>query len=200
MITQEEFVWFVEMGGLTNRQALYLRLNVGIDDAPLKQAEIARRFGVSHQAVSCVVGTAKRKVCACPFAPDRIDGPRHRASSYNPGSGYRGVMTVRKAEKIIGRPVSVSGPKNGFVRVGCYDVFGQSLYETARNIPAALELLIRANYASSRLFVLRRDRYRCFNCGAFRAGHCGHLSGRSTGPSQTPENMFALCRGCYWGF
>ena len=106
-------------------------------------------------------------------------------------------MTQKDAEKIIGVEVAVEARPRGYFRASCVDCFGVTLMETARNVSQALALLVRSNYASSRKFVLERDKYRCVNCGAFGAMQCDHVRARSHGRDDRPENLFALCDGCH---
>jgi ATP-dependent DNA helicase RecQ len=58
-------------------------------------------------------------------------------------------------------------------------------------------LAVKANWNTIRTFVLKRDGYRCVECGASQNLHVHHLVPRHLGGSDEPANLITLCAGCH---
>jgi len=194
-ISQPDFVELVERAGLTKKESDYFRLFMGIDGPPLPPNEIASLKGIGRSnAVSGIV-RSRNKLAALPFCfpiPTRVRRPKVICALKLPT-----MMTQKMAEKIIAGPVAIGEFEGGYVRVACYDPFGEVISETGRNIPAALSNLVNANYKRAREFVFKRDKYRCTNCGKFEACQADHVKPRSQGRCDHVDNLKTLCDGCH---
>lgn len=206
-VNQADFVDVVEQARLTRKESLALRLYLGVDDEPLPPRKIERRVSISARRASGLIMRAKRKITErCAYVPFILDRPTPKPVKSAFKKQRRPVpfmMTLSKAEKIVGGSIGVGEPdklKNhrlGYVRVACVDAFGAVLSETGRSVAEALELLVRSNYSRSREFVMKRDNYRCTNCGAIKGVDVDHVVPRSKGRCDHPSNLTCLCPACH---
>lgn len=207
-INQADFVDVVEQARLTRKESITLRLYLGVDGEPMPSRKIAKQAPVTASAARCHIGRAKKKIRErCAYVPFLLDRPKTKSvkSAFKqPRRSLPFMMTLSKAEKIVGGSIGVGEPdklKNhrlGYVRVACVDAFGEVLSETGRSVAEALELLVRSNYSRSREFVMKRDNYRCTNCGAIKGVDADHVIPRARGARcDHPSNLTCLCPPCH---
>jgi hypothetical protein len=197
-LSLDEFSELVERARIPNREAALLRLVLGVDDEPVSPRRAGILMGVSSGWSFTAVRRARDRISKLPVHVELPPATlRRKVATYHRPPRTKEFMTVKDAERIIGGSIGVGEPEGGYVRVACVDAFGKTLSEVARNVPAALELLIRSNYARSRQFVFERDGYRCTNCGGFKNLQADHVRARSHGRYDHPDNLTTLCAPCH---
>ena len=101
-------------------------------------------------------------------------------------------MTLRSAERIIGRPIQIE-------QIGAHQFAARSGGVTADGSTEAIaiDMLLKQNYKLISQIVFEEQEWKCAACGKIKPLEIDHIIPRARGRLDTRGNLRALCSSCH---
>lgn len=110
----------------------------------------------------------------------------------------RGMMSLRRAEKITGHEVSTCHDGTWYAAAICAcGEQEETIQGQGRTVEDALGDVVRAVYKHHAAIVMKKQGWRCGECGRRTGLQAHHLVSRSKGRSDAVSNLVGLCCGCH---
>lgn len=107
-------------------------------------------------------------------------------------------MTLNKAQAITGLTIEVERIGKRWIARSMPSEHGApAMMAIAASEKGALDKLVRSHWRWVTITVAQRQNYRCAYCGLIKPLDFHHVTPRSKGRNDRPDNIVGVCRSCH---